>query len=180
MRWRWLVAALLMTSTAKAIGLALQGGRFTPSGSVRGLMDSQWQAGVRLLLPPWTPLGVVPGEGLALDLGVDWAVQDVSRASTDGLATKRANVTAVYRYTVPVDETVALYAGLGGRASVLWGEMSEELRSGSLGNHLRGALSVSGGLDWMVAPGLCLDGRVSYGVLGFTAWEATGGLLLLF
>jgi hypothetical protein len=175
-----MLAVMLVAPSVQAMGLALQGGRFTPSGSVRGLLDSQWQLGVRALVPPFTPLGVIPGEGLALDLGVDWAVQDVSRASTDGLATKRANVTAIYRYTVPVDETVALYAGMGGRASVLWGAMSEELKSGSLWNHLRGALSVTGGLDWMFAPGLCVDLRASYGVLGFTAWEATGGLLLMF
>ena len=158
LRWRWWLAAWLAASSAQAMGLALQGGRFTPSGSMRGLLDSQWQLGVRALVPPLTPLGVLPVDGLALDLGVDWAVQDVSRASSEGLATKRANVTALYRYTVPVDERVALYAGLGGRASVLWGSMPEELRSGSLWNHLRGALSVTGGLDWMVAPDLCLTG----------------------
>ncbi|MFM2151662.1 MAG: hypothetical protein RL199_97 [Pseudomonadota bacterium] len=171
---------LLAASSAQAMGLALQGGRFTPSGSMKGLLDSQWQFGVRALVPPLTPLGVIPSDGLGLDLGVDWAVHDVSRASTEGLATKRANITAIYRYTVPVDESVALYAGLGGRASVLWGSMSDELKSGSLWSHLRGALSVTGGLDWMLVPGLCFDARLSYGVMGFTAWEATGGLLLMF
>jgi len=172
-------ALLLAPEPATAIGFGLQAGRFTPTGDVRRLLDSQWQAGVRLLVPPWTPLGTIPGDGLALDLGWDFALADVSRASTDGLATKRTNLTALYRATAPVTQDLALYAGFGGRASVLWGDMSAELRSGSLWNHLRGALSATAGFDWALAQGLFVDGRVSYGVLGFSAWEATAGLLVV-
>ncbi len=173
------MAALPRPAQATSFGIGIQGGLYTPTGDAKNLVDSQWQVGARFLLPPISPIGVLRVPGLMLDVGFDLSLAEAKQLTAENFDTKQLNMTAVYRYTIPLGTSFAAYVGLGGRVTAVWGEMSQQLREGNLFEHLRGAMSIAGGLDYMITPGIALDARVGYGLFGMTSWEATGGLLLM-
>jgi len=173
------VATFVGASSARAVGIGLTAGLYTPTGDAAQLLSSQWQGGVRLLLPPLSPLGVLPVPGLALDLGVDFAMAEGLQRTLEQLPTRQANLTALYRLTIPLGQSFAVYAAAGARINGLWGEMSTQLRDGSLWQHLRGAVVAGGGLDLSLAPGLVLDLRAATGLAGFEAWQADIALILM-
>lgn len=175
-----LVALLLAVLAPKAQalgGFGLQGGLYTPTNKARDLLNSEWQVGLRALLPPVSPLGVINVQGLSLDVGLDLGVKQAKQIAAINFDTQLLNLTAIYRLTIPLGDSAAVYLGLGGRVSAVWGELSKDLRDGSLFGHLRGSMAACGGLDYALSPGMFLDARLGYGVFGFTSWEAMGGLL---
>jgi hypothetical protein len=171
-----LVAAAPKARAVSAIGA--QAGLYTPTREARDLIDAQWVLGLRFLLPPYSPIGLLQSRSLHLDLGLDLALDKARQLTVENLDTQLFNLTAVYRYSIPIGSSGLAYVGLGGRVSAVWGELSQGLRDGSLFGHLRGSMSVCGGIDYALTPGLLLDVRLSTGILGFTSWEAMAGLLL--
>ena len=172
-----LASLFALPARAQLAGFGVQGGLFTPTNSAKNLINSEWQLGLRLLLPPVTPIGTLNIGGLNLDVGVDLGVGAAKQLSSTNLNTQMVNVTAVYRYTFPIGQSTLMYLGLGGRMTTAWGELTKEYAKGSLWGHLRGEMSAAGGLDYVVAPSTLLDLKMSYGLFGFTSWEATLGLL---
>lgn len=180
-RWALVVTMLVSASLpARAlVGVGLQAGLYTPTAEARNLIDAQWVLGARLLLPPISPFGILSSRALHLDVGVDLALDKARQLTTENLDTQLLNVTAVYRYSMPLGESLLAYVGLGGRVSAVWGELSQQLRDGSLLGHLRGSMSLHGGLDYVIAPGVLIDARLSTGIFGFTSWEGMAGLLFV-
>lgn len=176
-----LLIGLLWAPRADAlIGIGVQAGLYTPTNEARDLIDAQWELGLRFVLPPYSPIGLLSSRALALDIGIDLALDKAKQLTRENFDTQLLNLTAVYRYTVPLGQSIYVYAGLGGRLSAVWGELSQALSDGSLFGHLRGSMALSGGADFVLTPGVLLDVRMSYGVFGFTSWEAMGGLLFGF
>jgi hypothetical protein len=175
----FIVAMLVMAAPrARAFtGLGLQGGLYTPTNEARDLLDAQWVLGLRLVLPPYSPIGLLNSRSLHLDLGLDLSLDKAKRVTLENLDTQLLNLTVMYRYSLPVSQSLLLYAGLGGRVSAVWGELSQTLRDGSLFGHLRGAMTACGGVDYVIPPDKMVDLRVSTGILGFTSWEVMLGFL---
>lgn len=175
-----IVVAMLsiMTPRAQALtALGLQGGLYTPTQEARDLLDAQWVLGLRLILPPYSPIGLLPSRSLHLDVGLDLSLDKATRVTLENLDTQLLNLSIVYRYSLPVSQSLLLYAGIGGRVSAVWGELSQTLREGSLFGHLRGAMTACGGIDFVIPPDKMIDLRVSTGILGFTSWEVMLGFM---
>jgi hypothetical protein len=169
-----------LAAPAGALVVGVQAGLYSPTKNAKQLLNSEYQVGLRFLLPPLTPLGVIPIDGLNLDLGVDLGLGAAKQLSVNNLDTQVVNVSTVYRYTFPFSESILLYFGLGARLTTVWGELSKDLASGSLLGHLRGSFDATAGLDYLLGPATLLDLRVGYGIFGFTSWEATAGLMVGF
>lgn len=174
------IAALAPSVPAQAaLGIGIHGGVTTPTADARALLDQELQLGVRLLLPPYTPIGRLPIRNLALDLGLEAPVGLLRRFRPDDFETHPVSFSAVYRYGFGIAPGVAPYLGLGARVTTLLGDVPSHIRGGLLFGRMAGSLGAVGGLSWVVRRGMFLDARVSSGLFGTTYWEATGGLLFL-
>lgn len=161
-------------------GIGIQGGVNTPTSKASDLLDQELQLGFRLLLPPYTPFGLIRSRAILLDIGFDLPARTFGNLGGQNIAGQMANVGVLYRLNLPVHRRALLFAGAGFRLSTMLGLVPERLREMLFLERFTGGLNIAGGVSFLLAPTVLFDVRVGYGVFGFEYWEGTAGIVMLF
>lgn len=164
------------------IVFGVHGGLYTPTRDYKDLLAQEWQVGVRTILPPY-PLHFLDVKMLHLDLSLDMGLAAVRALDARTADAQRVNLTSVWRYSVPFGDTQQWwwYLGAGVRLSTLWGDLRGEVRDGNLFGLFTGSVQATTGFTRWLGAGrkAAFDIRAGYGILGFTSWEASAGLLFV-
>lgn len=175
------LALLFGASKASAsVGIGLQAGYTAPTKNARDLLEQEVQLGIRFLLPPYTPFGLIPLPLLMLDLGIDMPARAFGNLGGETAGSQMVNIGALYRFNLPIARQTLLFFGAGARVSTLIGFIPEAISDLLYFGRVTGGINVAGGASVLLGRQILLDIRIGYGIFGFEYFEATGGLLLFF